>query len=103
MAVSRFPLLISEFKVFCNASFSFILMSKKISPYGRHYVTHYFKRIEFQHRGSPHAHLLFWLNDAPKNPLEEDLKSAVALIDDIISIFECEASVEDSSPLPFPF
>ncbi|CAD6235026.1 GSCOCG00012403001-RA-CDS, partial [Cotesia congregata] len=35
-----------------------ILQSLKKSPFGKYYVMHYFKRIEFQHRGSPHAHTL---------------------------------------------
>lgn len=30
------------------------------------YVIDHYIRIEFQFRGSPHAHILLWLNDAPK-------------------------------------
>ncbi|GFQ84315.1 helitron_like_N domain-containing protein [Trichonephila clavata] len=35
-----------------------ILGSKKNIPFGQYRVIHYFKRIEFQHRGCPHAHIL---------------------------------------------
>lgn len=35
-----------------------ILQSKKFSPFGVYRVVDYFKRIEFQHRGSPRAHIL---------------------------------------------
>lgn len=34
-----------------------ILQSKKRSPFGKYRVIQYFKRIEFQHRGSPHAQI----------------------------------------------
>ena len=43
-----------------------ILGSKKsFNPFGRHRVVDYFLRIEFQHRGSPHAHILLWLEYDP--------------------------------------
>lgn len=35
----------------------------------KHYmfgVRDYFYRIEFQQRGSPHTHCIFWIEDAPK-------------------------------------
>ena len=38
-------------------------------------VIDYFYRVEFQQRGSPHMHCLFWVKDAPK--LSEDDPSAV--------------------------
>jgi hypothetical protein len=31
---------------------------REISPFGEHYIVDYFKSIELQHTGSPHAHLL---------------------------------------------
>ena len=40
-----------------------ILQSKKFSPFGKYRVINYFLRIEFQHRGSPHAHILLWLDN----------------------------------------
>lgn len=30
-------------------------------PFGSFKVEEYYYRIEFQHRGSPHAHMLFWI------------------------------------------
>ena len=39
------------------------------------HVIDYFYRVEFQQRGSPHMHCLFWVKDAPK--LIEDDPSAV--------------------------
>ena len=29
-------------------------------------ITDYFIQVEFQHRGSPHVHILLWIKDAPK-------------------------------------
>ena len=33
------------------------------SPFGK--LQHYFYRVEFQHRGSPHIHGLLWINNVP--------------------------------------
>lgn len=35
-----------------------LLTSKNHNPFGKYIVIDYFMRIEFQHRGSPHAHIL---------------------------------------------
>lgn len=69
-----------------------ILMSKKISPFGTHSVLHYFKRIEFQHRGSPHAHIILWLDNAPENILGNDSDEAIKMIDSLISVSTSQAS-----------
>ncbi|KAG5666197.1 hypothetical protein PVAND_017659 [Polypedilum vanderplanki] len=34
-------------------------------PFGTYRIIHYFYRIEFQHRGSPHVHMVIWLEGAP--------------------------------------
>jgi hypothetical protein len=44
-----------------------VLQRRKISSFGEHRIVDYFRRIEFQHRGSPQARLVIWLED---NPLE---------------------------------
>lgn len=33
------------------------------SPIGK--IEDFFIRVEFQQRGSPHVHILFWIDDAP--------------------------------------
>ncbi|GBP05620.1 RNA-binding protein 28 [Eumeta japonica] len=53
------------------------------------WILHYFKRIEFQHRGSPHAHILAWLDNAPEDALNKDYNKA---IDFLISVSAAEAS-----------
>lgn len=69
-----------------------LLQSKTSKPLGRYRVLHYFKRIEFQHRGSPHAHLLLWLDNAPKDALGANKQEAINLIDQLISVSATEAS-----------
>ena len=69
-----------------------ILQSPKKSPFGKYYVVHYFKRIEFQHRGSPHAHMLLWLANAPNDALGDDKMDAISLINYLTSISSKEAS-----------
>ncbi|CAH1119807.1 unnamed protein product [Phaedon cochleariae] len=64
-----------------------ILQSKRYSPFKQYRMLHYFKTIEFQHGGSPHAHILAWLENAP-----EDTLQAVELINTLISVSASEAS-----------
>ena len=37
------------------------ILSSKGGPFGKYKVLDFFKRIEFQHRGSPHAHILHFM------------------------------------------
>lgn len=69
-----------------------ILQSKRHSPFKKYRILHYFKRIEFQHRGSPHAHILAWLDNAPEDALNKDYNKAIDLIDFLISVSAAEAS-----------
>lgn len=69
-----------------------ILQSKCFSPFGVNYVSHFFKRIEFQHRGSPHAHILLWLKDSPRDALGSDMPAAINLINRLISVSQENAS-----------
>ena len=48
-------------------------------------MTDYFYRIEFQHRGSPHAHFLVWIKDAPKLRSSEDYEIIENYVDRHIS------------------
>ncbi|XP_071480520.1 uncharacterized protein [Diadema antillarum] len=43
--------------------FKYILMNKQLSPLGE--IVDYKYRIEYQHRGSPHVHMLAWVKNAP--------------------------------------
>lgn len=63
-----------------------LLTSKRFSPFGKYHVVDYFKRIEFQHRGSPHAHILLWLNNDPHEAIGENMPKTVQLITDLCSV-----------------
>ncbi|GFQ74471.1 OTU domain-containing protein [Trichonephila clavata] len=69
-----------------------ILQSKRHSSFERHYVNFFFKRTEFQHRGSQHAHILLWLNNAPEDAINGDQNFAIYLIDSLVSVSKENAS-----------
>lgn len=69
------------------------LVLSKSGIFKDHPVTDYFTRIEFQHRGSPHMHGLFWLKDAPKFD-EEDPESVELCTSFIDKYITCTSEVE---------
>ena len=69
-----------------------VLMSPS-NPIGK--IKDYFYRVEFQQRGSPHVHCLFWIENAPiidKNTDEE----VVEFIDHYVT---CELPAQDETLL----
>jgi hypothetical protein len=58
-----------------------VLQHRKISPFGEHPIVDYVKRIEFQHRGSTHSHLLIWLENDQLEQISEDMTNTIAVID----------------------
>ncbi|KAH7978537.1 hypothetical protein HPB49_005815 [Dermacentor silvarum] len=50
-----------------------VLRDKRCSPFRPYVVRDYFKRVEFQQRGSAHVHVILWLEDAPE---DEELSGA---------------------------
>nr|XP_054591529.1 uncharacterized protein LOC129155826 [Nothobranchius furzeri] len=67
-----------------------VLMSPA-NPIGK--IEDYYYRVEFQQRGSPHCHCLFWVSGAPildKNTDEE----VIAFVDEYVT---CELPSEDNS------
>ncbi|XP_053698655.1 uncharacterized protein LOC128745602 [Sabethes cyaneus] len=63
-----------------------LLTSPKYNIFGKYQVVDYFKRIEFQHRGSPHAHILLWLKNDPREAVGENMTDTVRLIDELCSV-----------------
>jgi hypothetical protein len=63
-----------------------VLQQRKIRPFGEHCIGDYFKRIEFHHKGSPHAHLLIWLENNPFEEISEDMTNTAALTDRLFSV-----------------
>ncbi len=62
-------------------------------PIGK--VIDYFYRIEFQQRGSPHTHCLFWVENAPQVDRDDD-DEVVAFVDRYVT---CEIPPEDETDM----
>jgi len=77
-----------QFNYRLDKFFSLFLKSSS-HPLGK--VTESFIRIEFQARGSPHAHLLLWIEDAPKIDEQTD-EEVCEFIDRYVT---CDANPED--------
>ncbi|XP_047519209.1 uncharacterized protein LOC125059060 isoform X2 [Pieris napi] len=56
------------------------------NPFGQYFVKDYFLRIEFQHRGSPHAHILLWLNNDPLETVSENMPNTIELVEKLSSV-----------------
>ena len=55
------------------------------SPHPLGQITDHFYRIEFQHRGSPHVHMILFSSHAPKYNKEMDNEAVIEYIDKYIS------------------
>ncbi len=72
-----------------------VIMSSA-QPIGK--IIDYFYRVEFQQRGSPHVHCLFWVENAPK--LNEDNEDNDALVASFVDHYiTCETPREDETEL----
>ncbi|XP_011302899.1 uncharacterized protein [Fopius arisanus] len=69
-----------------------LLRGQDDNPFQKYRVIHHFQRIEFQYHRSPCVHILFWLENAPKDPLGADKEAAISLIDQLMSVATREAS-----------
>lgn len=64
----------------------FLLKSPCYSHFSTYRVVDYFKRIEFQQRGNLHANILLWLENDPREPVNENMPMTVSLIDTLCSV-----------------
>uniref|UniRef100_A0AAR2L016 ATP-dependent DNA helicase n=1 Tax=Pygocentrus nattereri TaxID=42514 RepID=A0AAR2L016_PYGNA len=69
-----------------------VIMSEA-QPIGK--IVDYFYRVEFQQRGSPHTHCLFWVENAPQIDKDED-HEVVAFVDHYVT---CEMPPEDDKEM----
>ncbi|CAH2098562.1 unnamed protein product [Euphydryas editha] len=64
-----------------------MLKSKQChNPFDKYFVKDYFLRFDFQHRGSPQAHILLWLNDDPRETVSENMPKTIKLVEEISSV-----------------
>lgn len=94
--------LIKEDPVACARYFDYrvrqlFTLFKKNYIFQHHCIIDYYKRTEFQDRGSPHVHMLIWLKDAPKYDKnnQDSTKNCIEFIDKFIS---CSSSNEMVNP-----
>jgi hypothetical protein len=66
-------------------------------PFGKFKILQYYFRIEFQHRGSPHVHMILWLNNAPIFDADKPnlFHHIEEFIDSIISTSSDDPNVSD--------
>ena len=67
-----------------------VLMSE-LAPLGK--IKDWFYRVEYQQRGSPHIHMLIWLDNAPVFGVDKD-EDVVAYIDRVITCRKPESDPE---------
>lgn len=73
----------------------FKLFKSKTGIFDEHFVTHFYYRIEFQHRGSPHVHAIFWCKDAPiLNTEDPESFGKVTDFIDRYRFVTCDSSIE---------
>ena len=68
---------------------NFLLSSAQ--PLGK--ISDWFYRVEYQQRGSPHIHMLIWLENAPKFHIDSD-KEITAFIDKVITCHKPDENAE---------
>ena len=61
------------------------MLKSKAQPLGE--IVDYAIRVEFQARGSPHAHCVLWVKDAPKYGVDTD-EDICAFIDQYVVQFQ---------------
>lgn len=84
--------LVNEDPVTCYLYFNklvdtimFLLKSSRLSPFYQYRIVDFFKRVEFQQRGSPHVHCLIWLENDPKEIVSENMPETIRMIDALCS------------------
>ncbi len=70
-----------------------LLMSPEAGLFAPYKMADYFSRLEFQMRGSPHSHGLYWIKDAPIYD-EDNHQSVIECIKFIDMFITCERNEE---------
>ena len=81
--MNRNPILTARHFAYRILSFIHKVILSKHNPIGK--VIYYFWRIEFQARGSPHIHSVWWVEGAPNLQTEKGRQALPQFIDSYIS------------------
>ena len=71
--------------------FIYDVLKRNVMPIGE--IADYFYRVEFQQRGSPHIHGLFWVKEAPQYEKSSD-EEIVNFVDKYITCYKPDSSSE---------
>ncbi|XP_077528146.1 uncharacterized protein LOC144139758 [Haemaphysalis longicornis] len=67
-----------------------VLGDPRCSPFRPYVVKDYFKRVEFQQRGSAHVHVILWLEDAPEDEelsgVEGAMPKTLKMVDALLTL-----------------
>ena len=74
------------FKKLVTSIMKLLGAKRAYKPFGKYRVMDYFLRIEFQQRGSAHAHILLWLENDPKEDLAENMPLTIQMLTDLCSV-----------------
>ena len=68
-----------------------IFLLSNVAPLGK--ISDWFYRVEYQQRGSPHIHMLIWIENAPEYG-KDDTADVTSFIDQIITCQRPRANAE---------
>lgn len=88
--VQKDPATCTRYFDHCFRTFVNTVLKSDHHPIGK--VLDFFYRVEFQQRGSPHVHMIVWIENAPKY-LENDNQGIVDFVDNYLI---CGRNPEDS-------
>ena len=74
------------FKKLVDMLMNLLKAKRSYNPFCKYRVLDYFVRIEFQHRGTPHAHILLLLDNDPREPVSEDMPLTLYMMTDLCSV-----------------
>lgn len=65
-------------------------------PFGKYRLQYMYHKIDFQHRESPHVHMLLWLKDSPKfnHSNAETFEEVTKFVDEIITTLSDDIEVQ---------
>ncbi|KAL3208683.1 hypothetical protein MRX96_038863 [Rhipicephalus microplus] len=63
-----------------------ILKDKGCSPFKPYVVVDFFKRVEFQQRGSAHIHTILWLDNAPQEEVSGNMPRKLEMVESLLTL-----------------
>jgi predicted Mrr-cat superfamily restriction endonuclease len=68
---------------------------RSYNTFGKCRVIDYFVHIEFQHRGFPHAHIILWLDNDPRESISEEVPQTLQMMTDLCSVSRDDLPKDD--------